>query len=89
VLFISGTLDGFTPPEYAETTLASFLAGHWLLADRGDHSGWDILEQFPPLKEAVQRFFVGEPLPADFPAQVEMPPLEFIVPSRGEASSSP
>jgi len=88
VLFISGTLDGFTPPEYAEATLASFPAGHWLLAERGDHSGWDILEQFPPLKAAVRGFLAGEPLPADFPSRVEMPPLEFMVPSEGEAPSS-
>jgi pimeloyl-ACP methyl ester carboxylesterase len=87
VLFISGTLDGFTPPEYAEATLASFPAGHWLLAERGDHSGWDILEQFPPLKAAVRDFLAGEPLPADFPSRVEMPPLEFVVPSPSDASA--
>ncbi len=80
VLLISGSLDGFTPPEYAERTIEDFPAGHWLLAERGDHSGWRVLDEFPALKQAVRDFMTGEPLPEDFPTKVEMLPIEFLVP---------
>lgn len=80
VLFISGSLDAFTPPEYAESAVRNFPAGHWLLAERGDHSGWAILDEFPALKSAVREFLRGSPLPADFPERIDMPPLEFVTP---------
>jgi len=80
VLLISGSLDAFTPPEYAERTIEDFPAGHWLLAERGDHSGWRVLDEFPALKQAARDFLTGEPLPEDFPNRVEMPPRECLVP---------
>lgn len=80
VLLISGSLDAFTPPEYAERTIDDFPAGHWLLADRGDHSGWRVLEEFPALKQAARDFLTGEPLPEDFPSRVEMPSIDFLLP---------
>lgn len=82
VLMITGSLDAFTAPENAEEIIANYHNGHWLHALRGDHSGWNILAEFPALKTEVRAFLAGEPLPADFPTDVEMPRLEFLMPQR-------
>lgn len=77
VLLIAGDLDAFTPPENAINAKTWLPNAHVLLARRGDHSGWAVLEEFPELKKAGRRFLAGEPLPGDFPEIVDMPRLPF------------
>ena len=80
VLMISGSLDGFTAPENAEEMIRFFPNGHLLHAYRGDHSGWNVLAEFPEIKRAARSFLAGEPFPSEFPTHIEMPPIDFHFP---------
>lgn len=61
-LFISGTLDGRTPPENAEETLRGFKNGIHLVIENAGHSDPLFLSS-PKILEAMQAFLRGQSLP--------------------------
>lgn len=59
-LFISGTLDGRTPPENAEEVKAGFTRGWHLVLDGASHSD-DLFLSDPRIGEIMLAFLRGEP----------------------------
>ena len=75
-LFISGTLDGRTPPENAEEILRGFKNGVHLVIEGAGHSDPLFLSS-PKILEAMQAFLRGQPLPV---TRIELPPPQFVKP---------
>jgi pimeloyl-ACP methyl ester carboxylesterase len=72
VLFISGTLDGRTPPENAEEILRGFKNGVHLVLENTGHG--DVLYlASPKILEAMQAFLRGQPLPEPRIAALPVP----------------
>lgn len=59
-LFLSGSLDGRTPPSNAEEVRAGFSHSHHLIVENGAH-GDETLEA-PGVSEAILTFLKGEPV---------------------------
>lgn len=62
VLFISGTLDGRTPPANAEEVLEGFPSGRHLVIENAGHSDPLFLSS-PRIREVMEAFLADEPLP--------------------------
>ena len=77
-LFLSGTLDGNTPPEQAEAVRAGFPNSAHVIVENGGHE--DLLGM-PEIRALIARFIGGEKL-AD--ARLVKPALRFV-PLRDEA----
>lgn len=60
VLFISGTLDGRTPPSNVEELLPGFPNGRHVIIENGEHDYEDQLVRCPQLAEAICAFLHGE-----------------------------
>lgn len=69
-LFVSGGLDGRTPPSNALRAVEGFSAARHLVVENGGH-GDDLLVAAPELEEAIVDFLAGRerPLP-----KIELPP---------------
>ena len=74
-LFISGTLDGRTPPENAEETRVGFdRSAHWIL-DGAGHSDPLFLSS-PEIIPGIRDFFSGKALED---RTIELPPVRFTL----------
>ena len=71
VLFVSGTIDGRTPPSNAMEVIAGFPNGRALIIERAGHSE---LATSTETIDAIVRFLRGE---ADVPTRIALPPLRF------------
>ena len=71
-LFLSGTLDGNTPPEQAEAVRAGFANSAHVIVENGGHE--DVL-RMPEIRTLIARFLAGEKL-AD--ARLAKPALRFV-----------
>jgi pimeloyl-ACP methyl ester carboxylesterase len=78
VLFISGTLDGRTPPANAEKALAGFPHGEHLVIEGAAHSD-PLFLSTPRILEALRAFFAGAPVPVH---RIVLPRIEFVAPPR-------
>ena len=67
-LFVSGTLDGRTPPSNVEELLPGFPNGRHIVIENGEHDYEDLLVRCPALAEAVRAFLCGEPYDAGEPS---------------------
>lgn len=77
-LFLSGTLDGRTPPENAEETRAGFTHSvHWIL-DGAGHSDPLFLSS-TEIVPGIRDFLSGKTLED---RTIELPPVRFTVPDR-------
>lgn len=72
-LFISGTLDGRTPPANAEAAIAGFEYAHRLTLEGAGHDD-DLWLSHPEIPTRIAAFFAGDS-PAD--ATLQAPPLTF------------
>lgn len=72
-LFISGTLDGRTPPANAEAAIAGFEHAHRLTLEGAGHDD-DLWLSRPGIPTRIAAFFAGD-TPAD--ARLQAPPLAF------------
>ena len=72
-LFISGTLDGRTPPENAEEILKGFPNGKHLVIDGAGHSDPLFLSS-PRILEVMLAFLKGEAVEDE---TIKLPPVEF------------
>ena len=73
VLFVSGSVDGRTPPSNAAEVAAGFPNGQQLIVERAGHNE---LATDRDIIDAVMQFLRGE----DVPERVELPPLRFLLP---------
>lgn len=73
-LFVSGSLDGRTPPTNATKVAAGFANGRLLLVENAGHNE---LATSPTVFGPIIRFLRGE---TDIPLTVSLPPLQFVVP---------
>jgi hypothetical protein len=71
-LFVSGTLDGNTPPEQAEAVRAGFPNSAHVIVENGGHE--DLL-RMDEVRALIARFLSGEKL-AD--TRLEKPALRFV-----------
>lgn len=71
-LFVSGTLDGRTPPGNAEEVLRGFPNGRHLVIENAGHSDPLFLSS-PRIQDVMAAFLGGEPLPT---LQIRVPPPE-------------
>ena len=76
VLFISGTLDGRTPPENVEELRGGFPNGEHLIVENAGHDE-ELFSFAPGLRECFLGFLKGEPLPT---TRIVLPPVEFTPP---------
>lgn len=76
VLFVSGTLDGRTPPANAEALLPGFKNGRHLIVENAGHDE-QLFSLAPDLADAMLAFFRGE---EELPARISAPPIEFVAP---------
>jgi CubicO group peptidase (beta-lactamase class C family)/pimeloyl-ACP methyl ester carboxylesterase len=74
VLFISGTLDGRTPPRNAEEVATGFPNHRHLVLHGASHSDPLFLSS-PKIREVMQEFLSDRPLSA---TDIELPPMEFV-----------
>lgn len=72
-LFLSGMLDGRTPPENAEEARRGFANSHHVLIQHGGHDD-DLLLSSPAIADWIVAFFKGEAPPAD---RIELAPIDF------------
>jgi pimeloyl-ACP methyl ester carboxylesterase len=79
VLFISGILDGRTPPENAEQILRGFKNGVHLLLENTGH-GDALFLASSKILEAMQAFLRGQPLPG--PRIAALPVPKFLKPMK-------
>jgi len=75
ILLIAGGLDGYTPPEYAESVAIGLPNAHRIYVPWGDHNGWQVLEFTPALRQRTLDFLAGRVPAASFPQVVNLPPL--------------
>lgn len=73
-LFISGTLDGRTPPANAEEVLRGFPAGRHLVIENAGHSD-DLFLSSLEIRTVMEAFLAGDPLPTTR-IRVEPPTVE-------------
>lgn len=71
-LFISGTLDGRTPPANAEDILPGFVRGHHMVIEAGSHDD-DLFLSSPLILEAMMEFWRGE----QPPDRIALDPVRF------------
>lgn len=77
-LFISGTLDGRTPPSNAEEILAGFANGVHLVIEGAGHSDPLFLSS-PAIAETMVAFLAGEPVKD---RRITLPPVRLVPPRR-------
>ena len=75
VLFVSGSIDGRTPPSNAAEVAAGFSNARQLLVERAGH---DELATDPRIVDAILRFLRGE---ANVPDRIVLPALRFRIPT--------
>lgn len=73
VLFVSGTLDGRTPPENAQEISEGFPNGQQLIVEGTGHEE-ELFSLAPGLKEAMIAFYAGRELPT---TRITLPPIQF------------
>lgn len=73
VLFVSGTLDGRTPPANAEEVKKGFPNGVSITVEGASH-GYDLFYFAPGLKDSMLDFFKGQPIKT---AQIKMGDFQF------------
>lgn len=78
VLFISGTLDGRTPPENTVELLRGFKNGVHLVIEGAGHSDPLFLSS-PKILQSMQAFMRSQPLPV---TRIELPPPDFLAPRK-------
>lgn len=78
-LFVSGTLDGNTPPAQAEAVRRGFARSAHVVVENGGHED---LATEPEVRAAIVRFLAGE-----LDRTVTKPPLAFV-PLDGTAAQS-
>ena len=76
VLFISGTLDGRTPPENVEELRGGFPNSEHLLVENAGHEE-ELFSLAPGLHECFLGFLKGGPLPTE---RIVLPAVEFTPP---------
>jgi pimeloyl-ACP methyl ester carboxylesterase len=72
-LFISGTLDGRTPPSNAEEVRQGFANSHHLIIERAAHSD-DLFLSSPQILTAMKAFLQGE---KNLTPRISLPPLQW------------
>ena len=77
-LFISGTIDGRTPPSNAEEIRAGFPNGIHIVVENAGHGDREMLMGAPEVREAVGAFLHGQPVTL---RNAALPPLEFAWPA--------
>jgi len=63
-LFISGTLDGRTPPANAREVLRGFPDGRHLVVENAGHSD-DLFLSSPEIREVMEAFLAGDSIPTE------------------------
>lgn len=81
-LFISGTLDGRTPPSNVDELLPGFKQGQHLVIEHGEHDYADLLFGIPEVAETSRAFLLGEPYAIGSPRAA----FRFTHPERGGGS---
>ncbi|MBE3072960.1 MAG: alpha/beta hydrolase, partial [Acidobacteria bacterium] len=82
-LFISGTLDGRTPPSNVDEIRAGFPNSHHVVVEYGTHSAKETIFTLPETKEAAVTFLKGGTVTLTAAA---LPPLEFAKPKTAPAT---
>jgi pimeloyl-ACP methyl ester carboxylesterase len=75
VALVSGGLDGFTPPPYAEAAARVLPGARLVRVPLGDHDGWAALGSDPAIRRATVAFLAGDAPAEALPALIELPPL--------------
>lgn len=83
-LFISGTLDGRTPPSNAEEVLAGFANGVHLVIEGAGHSDPLFLSS-PEIAETMAAFLRGEPAKDQ---RITLPPVKLVPPRQAAEVSA-
>jgi pimeloyl-ACP methyl ester carboxylesterase len=75
-LFLSGTVDGRTPPENAEEVIAGFTAAHHVRIVNGGHDD-DLLIASRAIGDTIVRFLQGRAPASD---RIDLGPIRFRAP---------
>jgi pimeloyl-ACP methyl ester carboxylesterase len=75
IVLVSGGLDGFTPPEYAQAAARRLPNAHLINVPAGDHDGWAALESDPAHFEAALAFLEGRLPAGQLPSRIDLAPI--------------
>ncbi len=74
-MFVSGSLDGRTPPTNAAEILRGFRLGSQVIVEGAGHDE-DLFSQSPELRRRIVEFIAGKTISTDT-IRVEPPPLDW------------